>query len=86
MEHGQKTIERRGAEEKNLSPGLPIHRDRLSPQGRGALPKGRILQIRTMVVAAEAELPLSPWRGGRGERQSPLTPEGGIGKCKGNKQ
>jgi hypothetical protein len=46
---------------KNLSPDP-------SPQGRGALPKGRILLFRTMVSAAPAELPLSSWRGGWGER------------------
>jgi hypothetical protein len=61
IEMGRLNAEVQRRREKNLSPGP-------SPQGRGVVPKGRILQIRTMVVAAEAELPLSPWRGGRGER------------------
>jgi hypothetical protein len=49
------------AQRKNLSPDP-------SPQGRGALPKEKILLFRTMVSAAEAELPLSCGEGvgGRG--------------------
>jgi hypothetical protein len=46
---------------QNLSPGLPIHRDRLSPQGRGTVPKGRILLFRKAAnVGATHALPSSP--------------------------
>jgi hypothetical protein len=43
-----------------------------SPQGRGAVPKGRIFLFRKKVSAALAGLPLSSWRGGGGRGFAPV--------------